>query len=70
MVNKEDINVLVEYLDSHTADNEITNNPALCKVHDKLLLLQKQINLQSEFQEESLKIRKEFENLDKLEVKE
>ena len=69
MLNKEDIDVLVTYLDSHTADDEITNNPALCKVHDKLLLLQKQINLQSEFQEESLKIRKEFENLDKPEAK-
>lgn len=70
MLNKEDIDVLVEYLDAHTGDDEIITNAALCKVHDKLLLLQKQINLQSEFQEESLKIRKKFENLDKAEVKE
>ena len=60
MLNKEDIECLVKHFESHATDD-----PALDKVYQKLVLLKKQIDLQAEFQEKSLGIRKEFEELDK-----
>ena len=62
MLNKEDIECLVKYF-----DNIAIESSDLVKVYQKLVLLKKQVDLQSEFQNKSLEIRKEFEDLDKKE---